>query len=137
MARGDPLRPGDDRRVRLVAVRGGDPDVHPGGGAAEQVGVRHVVGAVAEVGEGAARRAGPSCSATVCRSARIWQGWNSSVSALIDRDGRSPRASSSMPLLAGGAPDDRGDLPGRAPGRCRRSSRRGRCASWSVSMTSG
>src|SRR5579862_6026631 len=25
----------------------------------------------------------PKCSATVCRSARIWQGWNSSVSVLI------------------------------------------------------
>ena len=36
---------------RLVARGGADADVHAGEGAAQQVGVRHVVGAVADVAE--------------------------------------------------------------------------------------
>ena len=43
---------GKDVGSRLEAGGRADPHVHPGDGAAEQVGVRHVVGAVAEVGEG-------------------------------------------------------------------------------------
>jgi hypothetical protein len=46
------LRVQHDALVRLEADRRDDPDVHPGGGAAEQQRVRHVVGAVAEVDEG-------------------------------------------------------------------------------------
>ena len=58
---------------------------------------------------------GPRRSASVCRSARIWQGWNSSVSALIT--GTADASASSIdPLLAGGAPDDRRRLPGEHPG---------------------
>ncbi len=40
-----------DRRVGLEAAGAADPHVHAGDGAAEQVGVGHVVGTVAEVGQ--------------------------------------------------------------------------------------
>ena len=43
----------------LVALGRGDPDVQPGGGAGEQPGVAHVAGAVADEGDGRARRARP------------------------------------------------------------------------------
>ncbi len=73
---------------------------------AQQVGVRHVVGAVAEVGQAQARRARPLCSVTVIRSARIWHGWNSSVRALTTGT-RAGRGHLLDPVLAEGAPDDR------------------------------
>ena len=57
----------------------------------------------------------PLCSRTVCRSARIWHGWNWSVSALITGT-ELTAAISSMPLLAVRAPDDRRDLAGHHPG---------------------
>ena len=64
------------------------------------------------------RRGRPACSpasapvalATVCRSARIWHGWNSSVSALTTGH-PADRGHRLDPVLAEGAPHDRGDLP--------------------------
>ena len=71
----DGLGPGDDVGARRVGCRGADAHVHAGERAAEEVGVRHVVGPVADVGEGQARRPAAWCSSTVRRSARIWHGW--------------------------------------------------------------
>ena len=59
-SRRDRRRPGEDRRRRAGGSAGrADPHVHAGEGAAEQVGVGHVVGAVADVGEGQARPGRP------------------------------------------------------------------------------
>ena len=62
------------------------------------------------------------CSRTVSRSARIWHGWNSSVSALTTGH-RACCGHLLDPVLAVGAPHDRGRPAGRAPARCRRSTR--------------
>ena len=57
----------------------------------------------------------PLCSRTVSRSASSWQGWNSSVSALTTG---TPACGGHLldPVLAVGAPHDRGDLPAEHPG---------------------
>ena len=55
--------------------RRGDPHVQAGQRAAQQVGVGHVVGPVAEVGQASARPAGRGARRTVCRSASTWHGW--------------------------------------------------------------
>ena len=78
---------------------------------------------------GSGRRSSPWCSRIVCRSARIWQGWNSSVSALTTgtrRGGRHLLESGPGRRCARRSPRP----AGRAPARCRRSARRGR-AGWS------
>ena len=62
-----------------------------------------------------ARPASPCARATVCRSARIWHGWNSSVSALTTGT-RLTDGHGLDPVLAEGAPDDRGALPVQHPG---------------------
>ena len=71
----------DELRVGLETGGGGDGDVHAGGDPAEHQRVRHVVGAVAEVGHPQPVHV-PLRSARVCRSASTWHGWNSSDSAL-------------------------------------------------------
>ena len=105
---------GDDRRIGLVAGRAGDADVQPGRGAAEQVGVRHVVGGVAEVGEGQ-----PGEPLLVLAD-RLQVGEDLArvelVGQRVDDRHRADRRHLLDAVLAVGAPDDRGDLPGEHAG---------------------
>jgi hypothetical protein len=72
--RGPLLRGLDHRGRGEVALRSGDSNVHPCGHSGQQVGIRHVVGGVAEVGEGRPESS-PLCSRMVIRSASSWHGW--------------------------------------------------------------
>ena len=109
-AGGDAFGGGHDRRIRLVAVGTGDADVQPGRGAAQQVGVRHVVGGVAQVGEGQ-----PGQPLLVLAH-RLQVGQDLAGVELVgqrvdDRD-RADRRHLLDALLAVGPPHDRGDLAG-------------------------
>ena len=56
VTRMDPLRVGDDGGIGKIPERTGDADVHACGGAAQQIRVGHVVGRIAEIGDGLARQ---------------------------------------------------------------------------------
>ena len=105
-------RVGEDRGVRQEPVRRPDAHVQAGGRAAEQVRVRHVVRAVADVGE---RLTGERVDAPAVLRDRHEVGQDLArvelVGQRVDHRDAGDRGHLVEPLLRVRAPDDRRDLP--------------------------